>query len=656
MMNSAPEACICLLLTVLPWTTFSSLEMPSSISVLETEFINCVLDICNKYSNMYEGVVVTSHNLILTKEVKRGNIPSYDFITEAMLHEMNKSENLTSFVSAERVKDYQHLCKGGLTHFAGFIFAGVFIMDEHNFVGHNNSFQINMMSCLLWHNPDSFFIIVDTRKNIPPGSHELIFSMLLVNCKFVNVVILSDTHDVKYERPIIAVKGWFPLRNGNITSGWITSTTTLSYYWRSEFGEKQNSFANVDLFPSKRVNNFEGSTVFMKPDAEGIPHIFVNVDENTQLLTASGPLAYFLEIAANRLNFTVKYSSRINNEIMTGIKGPVFLWSTKRDSDFIHPYGMGGFTWYIPTCRRLPYWQSIIRVFSSKLWIMVLSSYLIISFVLWIFESANLNRSRSDSETISNILIYTMSPLLGNSGNIHFKKVVSILLFSLWLFYSLQINTAYQSSLVGYLTNPGELPLLKTIKELESSGIELTMVAQEEESFDGLIDILKDEGMRTNGIKRKSKLGSNLNTFLETGCNVAFLAVTPMHDYIVYMSGFYNGKPLFIAMNKGIAYSNLALRCFKGSFLWEPLDEIFFQLQSSGIFNKWVQDLYENDTIKREHQTSAHLIALSLKNLQGAFYILVIGLAVAFFAILYELILGTDSTKEIRDWKVEENM
>ncbi|PSN39372.1 Ionotropic receptor 922 [Blattella germanica] len=630
-----------MLFVKLPETAFSSLNIPSSISSLETEFVNCILEICRQHSTKFQGLVVTSEYLILRKSGKLGNSHPYEFIAENLLYEINNSQNLTIISNVERNSN-PILCFGN-SYFPDYNnVLGIFIIDtidpEENFY----ALFFAMMSCLFWRNPDSFFIIVDMRGDIPPGSHETIFSYLWNPIKAVNVIIVH----VHYKSPTIAVHGWIPSKNINYTNWKITSTSILNYYNMSSSNEKGHFFYDTDIFPPKQINDFQGNTLVVKPDPNIEPLIFQNMDENSTFLSFTGPLIYFLETVSTRYNFKILFTLDEISSSIGNIYGPFMLTESIKMYNVhnLYPICMGGYLWYVPMCRMLPYWSSIIRIFRFELWMIVLLSYLFTSFTLCLLESKS-QRNSSNNSTVSTdiaiVLINTMLPLIAHSGNLDFKKSVSTLLFSIWMFYSLQINTAYQSSLVGYLTNPGNLPPLQSIKDLDTSDVDLIMVVQEDSVFDIFSGILRELGMtRVNDIKRTYKLGRNLSHFIESGCNVAFLAINPENDYVIYTNGFYNGKALFIPMEKEIMYGNIGFSAKNGRFLYKHLNRIFLRLQSSGIYNKWIQDIYKNGTNKRAHEYQKNLIALSLKHLEGPFYFLALGLAISSSVVIFEIIFG----------------
>ena len=120
-----------------------------------------------------------------------------------------------------------------------------------------------------------------------------------------------------------------------------------------------------------------------------------------------------------------------------------------------------------------------------------------------------------------NTLLDTLRSILGAAIYFNPQGYLSAFFFVLWLFYCLQINTAYQSSLMGFLTNPGNLPAVTTLEELDNSGLDLYILEgtrHNYENFDVMERILKKK------IKTVSKIPTDYHQFTETGGDFAVLS------------------------------------------------------------------------------------------------------------------------------------
>ena len=137
---------------------------------------------------------------------------------------------------------------------------------------------------------------------------------------------------------------------------------------------------------------------------------------------------------------------------------------------FTYPYFKLEVTWFVPSGAPFPRWESIIRAFNFTTWCLIGISLMFGILMFWSFAIlSNILKETNLDTRLSRYWMNSLQSLLAMNINYELRGAVPVIFFTLWLFYCLQIYTLYQASLIGYLLNPGELPPIKNVKELEES-------------------------------------------------------------------------------------------------------------------------------------------------------------------------------------------
>ncbi|KAJ9579249.1 hypothetical protein L9F63_024651 [Diploptera punctata] len=279
----------------------------------------------------------------------------------------------------------------------------------------------------------------------------------------------------------------------------------------------------------------------------------------------------------------------------------------------------------------LPEWQSILRIFTPSLWICVLISYLTITFTLYFIESFIIKNETImmqyfNSELITCFLV-TMLPLIGSSVNLNFRHPLSFLLFSVWLFYSLQINTAYQSSLVDFMTNPRYIPPLRHIKDINQSNYKVTVYGL----HDTLItpSVLKMVGVDKNEervIEFKNKKE------MENRVLLSISSILSLGEKL-----FLDGRPCFTEIEDRFVEHIVTFVARKGVLWIKPFLQTYRALEGGSIFKKWYSDIERNMPINRFGVESDNQnLALNIKHFQGTLFLLILGLLISFIIFICE--------------------
>ncbi|KAJ9579243.1 hypothetical protein L9F63_024645 [Diploptera punctata] len=277
---------------------------------------------------------------------------------------------------------------------------------------------------------------------------------------------------------------------------------------------------------------------------------------------------------------------------------------------------------------KLPEWQSILRIFTPSLWICVFISYLTITFTLYFIESFIIKNETImmryfNSELIKCFLI-TMRPLIGNPVNLNFRHPLSFLLFSVWLFYSLQINTAYQSSLVDFMTNPRYIPPLRHIKDINESNYKVTVYTEENGSV----------ALKMAGIDKNIEYVTAFRNEQDME-NRVLLSISSLLN--LQKKLLVDGRPCFTEIEDRFGWHILSLFARKGVLWIKPFLKTYRALEGASIFKKWYSDLERNMAIKRFGvESDNQYLALNIKHFLGTLFLLILGLLISFIIFICE--------------------
>jgi hypothetical protein len=222
----------------------------------------------------------------------------------------------------------------------------------------------------------------------------------------------------------------------------------------------------------------------------------------------------------------------------------------------------------------------------------------------------------------------------------------------MWVLFSLEINTAYQSSLISFLTEPPPLPAIRTVDELLRSDLKYGATNR---SFNNY-DISEDPQFQK--ILQNLEFSDNFTALLNRMAFHGDLAVAGGKAHTSFFRDTHyvlKGKRLFIATKESIISNGIVMYLRKGSPLLDRFNAIIFRAIEAGLVNKWCEDVThkpngnedqdfddeedkDGDGDEDHYDSRRKLRVLSLSHLQGAFCLWVVGLGMAFVAYVTEIV------------------
>ncbi|PSN36813.1 Ionotropic receptor 508 [Blattella germanica] len=482
---------------------------------------------------------------------------------------------------------------------------------------------------------ESKIIIITTK--IPIDDHIQLYMATIFLTLIWKALYASDTiflipdsrwrSEYETEVPAVNVFGWTPEEQNDPCLKELNKVSQLDCWWSDEVG----FLINQDLFPSKDITDMKGCTFVVKT-FENPPFM---IEDPLRKSVREGLYAKMIQALAQASNFEVVYKEYDFGQI-PDLSGPHVMKATRLPGTcgFSYPHFKDDVVWFVPAGAPFPTWYSLVKIFHPTMWFSVVATYILGCITYWGISKLellveDLKRELGLSLIFTNIFV---SQLAGGF-RYEFRNPSSLIFFPLWLIYCLQIYTAYQSSLIGFLANPGHFPPIKSTDELFASDLELNTailwntgspIVQIWDGFDSYPLCMEDECFERIAEKRDLAL------------------LTKRHYSELYITAHHmkNGKPTVVPLEEVRSTEYFTLQINIGCYMQRRMDSVFHRLVGGGIVNKWSEDC-KSRYIKeyRVKKENVDVFVLTMKHLKGVFLLLIIGNLVAFLCFMSELLL-----------------
>ncbi|XP_059352708.1 glutamate receptor ionotropic, kainate 2-like isoform X1 [Daphnia carinata] len=350
-------------------------------------------------------------------------------------------------------------------------------------------------------------------------------------------------------------------------------------------------------------------------------------------------------------------------------------WERNKVVDLTLPWDYTTLTFLIPVHTDTANIKSVVKPFQWPLWVGLIVTAVCVIVVLSLIqrcleymERRPLPETKAATETCTNLpkntsrlnggagkqSLYVLGNLLSQGGPCASNRLPFRLVAGVWTLGAFIFVQAYTSILFTYVVAPVSLPLINSIYDIADSD-DINLLMKKAGTPEGMF-------MNNNWTGFYEKIRIRVNSFPDSRCVL-------VSDCIKFISPgsrnvFVDGAPyqldaikedfektgkcnLQLARN---SYSTLplAMALPKHSPYTNPISKGFLELQERGLINYW--DLWfrpmpvqctENfkfsglQSSRRENHPP-----LSLKNLTGAFLVLLVGISLAFLAFLCEQIIS----------------
>ncbi|PSN50467.1 Ionotropic receptor 353 [Blattella germanica] len=289
------------------------------------------------------------------------------------------------------------------------------------------------------------------------------------------------------------------------------------------------------------------------------------------------------------------------------------------------------FGWLVPSGLQIPQWQTLFYTFNPILWSLVILTFVCGSCTMWLLQISSKDytkTSKNNKEVLFTALLTHLEVGVGE----RYKGVVAVVFFSLWLYYCLIINTAYQSQFFELLVHPRELPSVNSISELKESNLIKERYFQLSSAY--YIHVAKYPRCVGN-IKCYDKLAKyRTHAILTDTMNALFVARHSKNN---------RGK-LKLKLLPGIEGTmlmSMRMQTFSLSCIFiDEVNLLLHRLLNAGIMDMWFKRLlWLRALVFDKDIKSIYVFKFSLSDLQSAFYLLYFGLILAICMYITEIVI-----------------
>ncbi|XP_043199217.1 glutamate receptor-like [Amphibalanus amphitrite] len=314
--------------------------------------------------------------------------------------------------------------------------------------------------------------------------------------------------------------------------------------------------------------------------------------------------------------------------------------------DYVYPFHVEhiGFISHKPL--PLPRWVVIVRPFDTLTWILLFISLVIAMFVFAflpdVFSGSRSthNRSAPTPQRLAGRLqthlpraaVLSVRTLLGQSSESTPRGDTARMVLGLWWFFCMVIGISYQTVLVSQLSKPAVAPAVNSLQDLARSALSVACSPNSAVwSYISRFADSNDASMASIAEKLVPYRFRDIHT-------------VKMRRDTVYMNEFTqlrlaktnrpDGERLHLAtasfFSTGLAFPIRPQACYA-----DRLSKSVLRLLQAGLVEKWIQDAVAQH--RRERREKEQVQAMTLHDMQSAFFCLALGHAAALVALAAEM-------------------
>ncbi|PSN35104.1 Ionotropic receptor 511 [Blattella germanica] len=599
---------------------FGIFQLQNSPNMPENFITDSILHIMSRFLHNNMPIVIQTSN-IWSNFFNESNIPEEDLLLARV-----NNNSMSHIVLGPPIESFDYMleCKGKPG-------SAVLVLTDKDMKQQIDTLYFMMLRLRIdMRNHATKFVIVS---NLIPCSRE---EQMEYSGEFLNflwnyfrmsdvIVLISKPKAMRENEDSFDAITWYPNDQAD------TCLESLDHFiildtWLS----REKRFINGrELFTPKVIQTMEGCTfkvlLFIWP-----PFIFLKKTDKGKTLIDGiyiRVLNMISEIMLIRYSFNSYPDKHIGDIIL-----PVTEHKFHSDNcDYVYPYFTDDLTFFIPAGNMIPRWQSLFRCFSSNMWCFVIVSYFMGTLAFLFFEVFdNLKGNRIFYANTVTVFFNTFCSSLGIAMKENFHSMNSYLFLTLWLFYCMQIYTAYQASLTGFIVNPGEFSPIKTIDQLKESGFGLW------QSF-RLLDIIETDVDINVSLSCDS---TDCFKILLENPNSAVLTFKTYSEMFVQGYLTSNGRRPLVALEESFLKVYISLITRIGCMINKRFKLIIQRLVIGGFIQKWANTMVEHHwNMYYNNVDSDTVFSFSLNHLQGAFYLLIFGLVISTIAFVCEFLI-----------------
>jgi hypothetical protein len=495
------------------------------------------------------------------------------------------------------------------------------------------------------------FIVVLNKIHTDPRQQVHLILKELNDMKILNAIVLVSA---SREQHTIDIYSWFPYQPPTGKCGKILAVD-LTEQW---IMHKEGYFSrNVSLFPSKIPSDL-GKCPLAVSTFPFPP--FTIPGRHANLTYEGGFEIRLLQFIAEAKNMSVVYMTpppglwgrKLANGSWTGMSsdltlgradialaGTVLEQDSIADMDFTVSHGSLGFKWIVPCARPFPRWKSITRVYSMASWLLIFTSILLAALVLKCLAKCG-DQEVPVYRRLTGCLSCSWAVVLGVSVESAPLSGHVRCLFILWIWYSLAINTLFQTYVTSYLIDPGLQKQMESVRDVLQSGVQYgfhpDLKADLMDEADQLLAEIVNHSVPCNDVEFCTQRVAERGDF----------ATISNHHRIQYLNTFKtlddDGKALLCTFGDTVILKFKTFYLPQGSPLLDECNRILWAALQGGLVEHWWQSELVTSRIRaasiRALSPLDNYSVLILTHVQSAFYLLVLGYGGSFLVFVGELI------------------
>ena len=642
---------------LLKWTIISTL----TFTVISTISWKTVHKPCDYLLNYVHHIIKTSFNLEISSEITAFIIGENYLIYNSFINNIfEKSATNISW----RVINYEKI-EGDfdlrLTLQHGFIFLP-FSIEEKKILESLEDILEKLLVKRPWNHLTKFIFLTEKTSNTT--SSELAKNLLALvwkTARIINVIIVVFTEENSSQNTLpilaheeerntsIASYTLFPYQHGNCQEiKKIHLLTEFSYDNKSEFWD-------IDYFPSKIPNDFQGCVMTVTP--YGLPPNQITTkytDKNGNVKYKDSGLYFrFLQIFAQRFNITLKvlkpvdnYGIRDTTTLIVNIMGgksdfvirtmPIIPY-TSLVIDFSIPIIHDPFKIQTPCPKPTPRVKRVMSIFTLTVWLSTVFVYVLISVLLWVSSKrSEICKSRSFKK-LSQCFQNSWAILTGVSVSEIPKSRFLRYIFVLYVAFYLAVSTIFQSFFITFLIEPGYERSIETAQDLIERDIKFGW-SETAKSFSETVDI-------TEVPRQIAVVCPNVTLCIEHTMfvgNTTILVGYSYPFYIALVNGVQDTSTVVCFYKQDVFAGLFSIGAHKGYPILHELNKILRSLIELGFDIKSRSEIKHITKLKSfdKIQDTEGYFVFSLKHLAPVFSLITCGYVLCTTVFLLEVMVG----------------
>jgi hypothetical protein len=520
----------------------------------------------------------------------------------------------------------------------------VLILSHQKRISKEVNKQMQQLKSLsAWNSRAKFVVVVEEHNT---KENDRVLKNILKECwkwnVFNVVILLPMTRRSTYTS--VGIYTWYPYRMPFGRCGELHQVLHL-HTCLSTGRTTKNYLNNSPIFDQKIPSNLIGcpfsvSTLKFHP--------FIIYDNNTP----DGSEIRLILNLADKMNVSLKLrvslhpdrkGQQLSNGTWTGLRGEVMHGSadmifghilTNLDDHLLFDativYSSDKFAWFVARADAYPRWLSMARVFTPKLWLVLLIIIPVAAFVMnWLSRKGNVE----SLNYVKSILAFWAALLCASTDMPHSAPLR--IFFLSWVIFSLAVNTVFQTYVTSYLVDPGLQHQIDNDEELyESNSVY---------AFPSTIDKFFNEEFLDNLKPRIIADPVVCLDYVANRDNVATVAGRKLVEYFSEDLAKRGSKNEIFRFQEDLFQLSTVMLLPKGSPLYELVNTILFRTFEAGLIDKFYKDIIIENQIKAGIKEISVLIdeyiPLSLSHLQASFIFLFLGLGISSVILLLEKVL-----------------